>query len=86
MEVAIPAPVTPSAGTLDSAPGVAEDEEPVPDNVDEVCSDESKRDGADVVEGLKVAAKGEVEKERGGAVVECAEEGDRAGEDVAVDG
>ncbi len=39
-----------------------------------------------MVEGLKVAAKGEVEEECGGAVVQCAEETDRADENVAVDG
>ncbi len=63
-------------GDVDWAPGVAEDEEPVADGVDEVRGDERDGDGADVVEGLQVAAEGEVEEERGGAVVERAEEGD----------
>ncbi len=51
--------------------GVAVDEEPVADDVDEVGGDEGPGDGADVVEGLQIAAEGEVEKERRGAVVEC---------------
>ncbi len=71
---------------VDGAPGVAVDEEPVADYVDEVCSDEREGDGTDVVEGLQVPAEGEVEEERGGAVVECAQEGDGAVEDCAVDG
>ena len=73
-------------GDVDGAPGVAEDEEPVADDVDEVRGDEREGDGADVVEGLEVAAEGEVEEERGGALVEGAEEGDGAGEDLVVDG
>ena len=68
------------------APIMSVDEEPVADYVDEVGCDESDGDGTDVVEGLKVAAEGEVEKESRGAVVESAEEGDRAGEDGVVDG
>ena len=71
---------------VEGAEGVAVDEEPVADYVDEVGCDESDGDGTDVVEGLKVAAEGEVEKESRGAVVESAEEGDRAGEDGVVDG
>ena len=64
---------------MDGAPGVAKDEEPVADGVDDVGADERDGDGTDVVEGLQVAAEGEVEEERGGAVVERAEEGDGAG-------
>src|SRR3984893_2363519 len=62
------------------------DEEPVADGVDDVGADERDGDGTDVVEGLQVAAEGEVEEERGGAVVERAEEGDGASEDFVVDG
>ncbi len=65
---------------------MAEDEKPVAHSVDEIRGDESPGDGADVVEGLQVAAEGEVEEERGGAVVEGAEEGDGEGEDFVVDG
>ncbi len=74
--------MTSEGGDVDGSPGVAEDEEPVAEDVDEVRGDERHGDGADVVEGLQVAAEGEVEEERGGAVVERAEEGDGAGEDV----
>jgi hypothetical protein len=62
------------------------DEEPVAEDVDQVCCDQRQGDGADVVEGLQVTAEGEVEEECRGAVVECAEEGDCAGEDGGVDG
>src|SRR5258707_8354698 len=71
---------------MDGSPGMSVDEQPVADGVDEVRGDERDGDGADVVEGLQVAAEGEVEEERGGAVVECTEERDGAGEDVVVDG
>jgi hypothetical protein len=71
---------------VDGAPGVAEDEEPVADDVDEVGGDECPGDGADVVEGLEVATEGEVEEERWSAVVEGFEKGDGAGDDVVVDG
>ena len=71
---------------VDGSPGVAEDEEPVADYVDEVGGDECDGDGADVVEGLQIAAEGEVEEERRSAVVEGGEEGDGAGDDVVVDG
>src|ERR1700677_3851271 len=75
---------------MDGAPSVAPimsiDEEPVADDVDEVCCAQGGGDGADVVEGLEEGAGGEVEEECGGAVVESAEEGDRAGEDGVVDG
>ena len=71
---------------VDGAPGVTEDEEPVADYVDEIRCDERDRNRTDVVKGLEVAAEGEVEKECGGAVVERAEEGDRDGENIVVDG
>ena len=66
--------------------GMAIDQEPVEEDVDEVCCDEGEGDGTDVVEGLEVAAEGEVEEEGGRAPVEGAEESDRAGEDRVVDG
>ena len=59
-------------GDVDGAEGVAVDEEPVADYVDEVRGDQGEGDGTDVVEGLQVAAEGEVEEEGGGAVVERA--------------
>jgi len=71
---------------MDGTPGVAEDEEPVADDVDQVGGDERPGDGADVVEGLEVAAEGEVEEERWCSVVEGGEEGNGAGDDVVVDG
>ncbi len=64
---------------------MAENQEPVADDVDEVRSDECPGDWADVIEGLQVAAKSEVEEERGSAVVERAEESDRQSEDFVVD-
>ena len=73
-------------GDVDGSPGVAVDEEPVADDVAEVRGDEGDGDGADVVEGLKVAAEGEVEEEDGGSPVEGAEEGDGSGDDLVVDG
>ena len=67
---------------MDWSPGVAVDEEPVADDVAKIRRDERGGDPSDVVEGLQVASQGEVEEERGGAVVESAEEGDRSGEDL----
>ena len=46
-------------------PVVAEDEEPVADEVDEVGGDEREGDGLGVVRGLQVAAEGEVERAGG---------------------
>jgi hypothetical protein len=74
------------SGDVDGAEAMPVDEEPVAYDVDEVCGDESEGDRADVVEGLEVAAEGEVEEECGGAVVERAEEGDGTGEDLVVNG
>jgi len=71
---------------VDGPPGVAVDEEPVADEVEEVRGNEGGGDGTDVVEGLEVAAEGEVEEERRGSPVEGAEEGDGSGEDLMVDG
>jgi len=71
---------------MDWPPGVAEDEEPVAYDIDEVGGDECPGDGADMVEGLQVAAEGEVEEERGSSPVECVEERDGAGDDVVLDG
>jgi len=65
---------------------VAVDEEPVAEDVDEVGGDESDGDGADVVEGLQVAAEGEVEEEDRRPPVKGAEEGCSAEEDLMVDG
>ena len=65
---------------------MAVDEEPVADHVDQVRGDQGDGDGTDVVEGLEIAPEGEIEEERGGAVVESAEEGDRAVENSGVDG
>ena len=65
---------------------MAVDEEPVADEVEEVRGNERDGDGTDVVEGLEVAAKREVEEERRGSPVEGAEEGYGAGEDLMVDG
>lgn len=62
------------------------DEEPVAEDVDQVGCDQRQGDGADVIEGLQVAAEGEVEKKCRGAVVECAKKGDCSGEDGGVDG
>jgi hypothetical protein len=73
-------------GDVEWPPGVSVNEEPVAHDVDEVRGDQSEGDGTDVVERLQVAAEGEIEEERGCSVVECAEEGDRAVEDVVVDG
>ena len=70
---------------MDRAPGVAEDEKPVADDVDEVCGDESHGDGANVVEGLQVAAEGEVEEERGCSIVERTKERYRTSEYVMID-
>ena len=63
---------------MDWSPDVAVDQEPVEEDVEEVRGDESEGDGADVVEGLQVAAQGEVEEERGRSPVEGAEEADGA--------
>ena len=71
---------------VEGSPGVPKDEEPVAEEVDKVGSDEREGDGADVIEGLEVAAEGEVEEERRSAVVEGAQESDRAEEDLTVDG
>ncbi len=74
------------SGDVDGSPGVTVDEEPVAEDVDEVGGDEGDRDGTDVVEGLQVAAQGEVEEEDRRSPVEGAEEGCGAEEDLMVDG
>jgi hypothetical protein len=71
---------------VNGAPGVAVDEKPVADDVDDVRRDQGGGDGANVVKGLEVAAEGEVEEECRSAVVESAQERDRAGDDGVVDG
>ena len=60
---------------MDGTPVVSVDEEPVADEVEEVRSNERDGDGTDVVEGLEVAAKREVEEECRSSPVEGAEEG-----------
>src|SRR6266496_1764918 len=62
------------------------DEKPVAEDVAEVRGDEREGDGTDVVEGLQVAAQGEVEEEGWGSPVEGSEEGDGAEEHPVVDG
>ena len=71
---------------MDGSPGMTVDEEPVAEDVEEVRGDEGDGDGADVVEGLQVAAEGEVEEEDGRSPVEGAEEGYGAEDDLMVDG
>jgi len=68
----------------EEAPVVSVDEEPVECDVDEVGRDEREGDGADVVEGLEVAAHDEPEEERGGAPVEGVEKGAGASEDLGI--
>ncbi len=74
------------AAEVDGAEVVGEEQEPVAEGVDQVGGDEGHGDGADVVEGLQVAAQGEVEQERGGSGVERLEEADGLGEDRGLDG
>ena len=71
---------------MDGSPGVTVDEEPVAEDVDEVRGNERHGDGANVIEGLQVAAQGEVKEEDGCSPVEGAEEGCGAEEDLMVDG
>ncbi len=73
-------------GDLDRAPAVTVDENPVEEDVAEVRGDEGEGDGADVIEGLQVAAEGEVEEEGWCSPVEGVEEADGAFHDLRVDG
>jgi len=67
-------------------PVVTEDQKPVHSCIHEVSGDEREGDGAAVVVRLQVPAKGEVEQQGKGSVVEALHGGDGLGEDGAVDG
>src|SRR6185312_6217715 len=73
-------------GDVDGADVVAEDEEPVAEEVEQIGRDERDGDGARVVEGLQIAAQGEVKEERGRAPVERVQKYRGTAEDAAVDG
>ncbi len=75
-----------TVATAGEGPVMSEDEEPVGGGVDEVGGDEGEGDGAAVVVGLEVAAKGEVEQQRESSVVEASHGRDSLGEDGAVHG
>ena len=69
---------------VDGTPVVTVDEEPVEEDVDEVGGDEREGDGADVIEGLQVAAEDEPQEQHGRSPVEGVEERDGAAEDLGV--
>ena len=85
MEVASPEPTIPSAGILDGSPAVSVDQDPVEEGVTEVGGDQGEGDGTDVIEGLQVAAQGEVEKQCWGSPVEGVEETDGSFHHLRVD-
>ena len=58
------------------APIVAVDEEPVEEEIDEIGGDEREGDGTDVIEGLQVTAKGEIDEQRKHAEGEGAQHGE----------
>jgi hypothetical protein len=72
-------------GVAGEVPAVAEDEEPVSGDVDQVGGDETEGDGAGVVGGLEITAKGKGEEQGEGAVVQAGDGGDGAVEDGVVD-